>query len=183
MARIDGRRIVWAVNRQFLLHGAGLWIGVIGGGILLALGIMLLLSQIRLREARALLIVPSGSSEPLAIAPTAKSKLSSLPQADTRFDSTRRMLGVLNKGGLEPAQIKFKYERSEDAGLYRQVADFSVQAPWKVVGETLQSLQTTDRAVYISKLRLTRESIEQETVEAEIQLSHVFLDRQAEPTR
>ncbi|MDR6841135.1 hypothetical protein [Pseudoxanthomonas sacheonensis] len=183
MARIDGRRIVWAINRQFLLHGAGLWIGVIGGGILLTLGITLSLSQMRLREARTLLTGPASSSEPLAIVPTTTSKPSSLPQADARFDSTRRMLGVLRKGGLEPVQIKFKYERSEDSGLYRQVADFSVQAPWKVVGETLQSLQTTDRAVYISKLRLTRESIEQETVEAEVQLSHVFLDRQAEPAR
>lgn len=180
MARIDGRRIVWAVNRQFLLHGAGLWMGVMGGGILLALGITIALSQMRLREARALLVAPAGSSEPLAIESTTASKRPSLPQADARFGSTRKMLGVLEKGGLEPAQIKFKYERSEEAGLYRQVADFSVQAPWKMVGKTLQSLQTTDRAVYISKLRLSRESVEQETVEAEVQLSHVFLDRQAE---
>ena len=183
MARIDGRRIVWAINRHFLLRGASLWIGLIGGSILLALSITLLLSQIRLREARSLLAAPVGSSEPHTIASTIASKRSPLPQMNERFGRTRKMLGALEKGGLETAQIKFKYERSEEAGLYRQIADFSVQAPWKDIGKTLQSLQAADRAVYISKLRLSRESIDQETVEAEIQLSHVFADHQVESVK
>lgn len=178
------KRLVWTINRWFLMRGQTLWVALLGSGVLLLLVAMLLLSLVRLEQtARALQQHPAVSAVSANAAASEGPEPTPFPTMDERFNKTRQILAVLSRSGLQPAQIKFKYERSEDAALFRQIADFSVVASWKDVGEMLKRLQATDRAVYISRLRLARESTGHEAITAEIQLAVVFVDRDQESSR
>ena len=184
MARIEMKRLVWMINRWFLMRGPTMGIALLGSGVLGLLLVMLSLSLLRLEHTgHSLQEYPAEIGFKKAPAAAEGSELTQFPTMEERFKKTRQILAVLSKSGLQPAQIKFKYERSEDAALFRQIADFSVVASWKDVGEMLKRLQATDRAVYISKLRLARDSTEHQAITAEIQLAVVLADRDQESSR
>ena len=169
------KRLIWIADRAFRRHSALLL--VLGVGLLIVLALSLSLrsassslgrkdfevaQQLKaLRQSN----MPSGParSEPLSV-----------PGMKQRFDITRRILATLDKAGLQPERIRFKFEAEADAGLTRQLVVFSIEAPWSEIGRGLNLLQATDRSIYISKLRIARESAESGSVVADVQLSVVF---------
>jgi hypothetical protein len=76
-------------------------------------------------------------------------------------------------------QIRFKFEHVAEAGVTRQVAVFTVRTRWDEVARLLARLQAADRSIYIARLRVARESVDDVMVDADIQLAVALLDDNA----
>lgn len=178
MGAVNVKRLAWALNRGFLRHGAALGIGLLGMAWVLGLLAAMGWSWLRLdRVNDALAAQASKMRAARDIAPLRKEGQSvPLPVISERFVITRRILTALKKASFEPEQIRFKFENAGDAGLTRQIAVFTLKAPWSDVAKALAQLQAADRAIYISKLRLARETPDDELVTAEIQLAVALVD-------
>jgi len=174
------RRLVWWLMRLRLRHGLLAWAALAAWVGVVVLGVGTVLSAVRLHGAGRDL---SAQATALTRAPAAASSTtapkSPLPSATERFDTTRRMLESLQGSGFSPEQIRFKFEADRDAGLSRQVAVFTVKAPWSQVAKLLAELQTLDRSVYIAKLRIARDSAGSELVAVDVQLALAWLDESA----
>nr|WP_199038763.1 hypothetical protein [Dyella sp. ASV24] len=171
-------RLVWWLMRLRVRHGLLAWAALATWMVVVVLGVATMLSAVRLHAAGREL---SAQATALAGAPavttsSAAPTKSLLPAATERFDTTRRMLESLQGTGFAPEQIRFKFEADRDAGLTRQVAVFTVKAPWSDVAKLLAQLQTLDRSVYIAKLRIVRESAGSELVAVDVQLALAWLD-------
>lgn len=99
-----------------------------------------------------------------------------LPSAARRFEITRRILEELQDKDFAPGQIHFKFEHVAEAGVTRQIAVFTVRTHWDEVASLLARLQAVDRSIYIARLRVARESADDATVDADIQLAVALLD-------
>lgn len=170
-------RLIWTANRWVLTKGPVAWIGLVGGAIALIMGIAVMLSLARLSRAeQALAEQIKEASAPRSASTEQRSLAPPFPKVEQRFDVTARILAAISESELEPEQIQFKFETSQDAGFTRQIAVFTLQAEWDQLSRALQLLQAADRSIYISRLRLVRESASQATVSAEVQLAVAFLD-------
>jgi len=178
MGRMNHKRMLWTLNRAYLRHGALVWVSAAGIAIMLLLSVLTVAAALRLvqievdQKAR----VDELRGTPASVPVGDEASALPLPQASRRFDITRRILTSLQKTGFEPEQIRFKFEAAGEAGLTRQIAVFSVKARWDDVARLLAQLQRSDRAIYISKLRVARENAEDELVVAEIQIAVALLD-------
>lgn len=178
MDGLNFKRLAWALNREYLRRGVAAWIGLSGAVLVLTLLASLGWSRLRLERAGDALAATVGAlrADRGTAVPKAQAEALPLPAVDRRFDITQRILAALKKAGFEPEQIRFKFETADDAGLTRQIAVFTLKAPWNEVARALSQLQNADRAIYISKLRVARESVDNELVAAEIQLAVALVD-------
>jgi hypothetical protein len=172
MERLNAKRLLWTLDRNLLIHGAVIWVGLIGAVVVVGLSIALLMSFIALKRADGQLAEEFAALR-LARAPTVSVRAQTLPMPvmAQRFEITRRILATLDKAGFQPERIRFKFEDVVDAKLTRQSVVFTLTAPWSQVSHGLMLLQSTDRAIYISKLHVTRDSVDDESVTADVQLA------------
>lgn len=181
MDGLNLKRLSWALNRAYLRRGIAVWVGLFGAVLVLALLASLGWSRLRLERAGDALAARVGElrvERGVTAVPHPNEQVETLPLpvVGQRFDITRRILAVLEKTGFAPEQIRFKFERAGDAGLTRQIAVFTLKARWSEIAAALSKLQAADRSVYISKLRVARESADDELVAAEIQLAVALVD-------
>lgn len=172
MVQMISRRAVWSLNRLYLRHGTLAAVGAmaVAGVLALLLGVILAAYQLAVADSEL-----TGRGQPVTspaapVAPRERQQLP-VPIAALRFDVTRRILTVLQDTQLAPERIRFKFENAGDAGLTRQIATFTVKAAWSDIADMLAQLQATDRAVYIARLRVFRESADDELLTAEVQLA------------
>jgi hypothetical protein len=179
MERVDIRRLIWWGHRTYLRHGAVMVVALIGGVLLLVLLAAMAWSHMHLARVERELHrgveilrarpIPQGRREKVQALP--------LPAITQRFAITRRIISVLKDTGLQPERMRFKFETIQDAGLTRQVAVFTLKARWDEIAAALARLQATERSLYISRLRLSRENLDDEQVSAEVQLAVALVDR------
>jgi hypothetical protein len=169
----DPRRLAWTVQRVFLRHGLSAWLLAVGIVLVAALAIATLLASVRLQQAQALLEARTAELRHGAAADAGGSRTDAhaIPLGGDAFATNRRLLAAMDKTGLVAESIRFKFEPVGETGLTRQVAVFTVRAPWAEVARLLDALQRADRALYIARLRLQRENADDPLVEAEIQLA------------
>lgn len=178
------RRLLWTANRWLLTKGPTVWISLVGGVIALSMVIAVMLSLARLARAEhALAAHIEQTATPLPPQSGQQTPELPLPMVEYRFDVTGRILAAISESELDPELIQFKFETSEDARLTRQTAVFTLQAEWAQLSRALHLLQAADRSVYISRLRLVRETADQAVVSAEVQLSVAFMDPSLGPAR
>lgn len=172
------RRLTWWLMRVRLRHGLLAWAALAAWVCVVVLGFTTTVSAVRLHGAGRDLSSQAAalSHGPAAAGSSVAPPKSPLPSAGERFDTTRRMLESLQGSGFSPEQIRFKFEVDRDAGLSRQVAVFTVRAPWSDVAKLLAQLQTLDRSVYIAKLRIVRDSAGSELVAVDVQLALAWLE-------
>lgn len=172
MERVNPRRLAWAAQRAWLRHGPVVVVPVLAVAALAALLLGVLGTAIRAdgveRDIAARLRQPPAASSAI---PRAKARVVPLPPLADRFDINRKVLEALEGAGFEPERIRFKFETIEDAGLTRQVASFTLKAPWERIAGVLATLQASERSLYIARLRLKRESPTDAELSAEIQLA------------
>jgi hypothetical protein len=178
MDRLDFRRVVWWLHRIYLRHGAATVVALFGGAVLLALLAATAWSSLRLASAEREL---EQRVEALRAAPAPqlrreKVQALPLPAMEQRFAITRRIIATLRETGLEPERMRFKFETIQDAGLTRQVTVFTLKARWSEIAAALARLQATERSLYISRLRLSRENPGDDLVAAEVQLAVALVD-------
>ena len=170
-------RLIWTIDRAFRRHGAQLWVAVIGVLVILALSISLRAASSELKSnEQEVADAIAALRKPRSVGTREASGSLKLPAFDQRFEVTRRIISTLKKSGMEPERIRFKFENEEDARLTRQIVSFSLDAPWTEVGQSLNQLQAADRSIYISRLRVSRTSADNDRVVAEIQLAVAFSD-------
>ncbi|NZA25160.1 hypothetical protein H0E84_02085 [Luteimonas sp. SJ-92] len=179
MGRIDSRPLVWALHRGYLRRGAAFVLCLLVASAAVLTALLAGAAWWQLKQAdrevaartRALSAAPSGQgleekSEPLQ-----------LPASARRFDINARILAGLEEAGFAPQQIRFRFEDVDEAELIRQTAIFELTAGWSEIANALAGLQATDRAVYISKLRLERETPGAALVTAEIEVAAAMVGK------
>lgn len=171
MERLNGARMRWAVERAWNLHGPTPFVTLALAAIVLLLCGWAVVSSMRIGDLEQALEQSRRATRPVRTlrAPSQDAALP-LPDASRRFELTARILSTLRARGLEPKQIRFKFDDAADAGLQRQIAVFTLEAPWRDVADALVQLQATDRAVYLARLRVTRHDVSDPNVSAEVQL-------------
>lgn len=167
------RALVWAVQRLFVRSGALAW-ATLMVGLILCIQLVLIgmrLSTLAGMEANgADVVLPTerlGQVEPEA--PT-------LPGLGERFRITDAALAQLLPDDAPVAAVRLEYQTRVDAGLTRQTITYTTQARWDALAPLLDSLQAVDRSIYIGRLQLRRELPEVAELEAEVQLSAVYMD-------
>lgn len=173
MDRVNLRRITWALHRSHLRYGALMWASMAVGLIVVALVVGVVTSTMRLSKIEHdLATVRKGLAQTGKVTVMAIDEGGSLPlpAEDRRFEITQRVLEELQKGSLPTPQIRFKFESVAETGVIREVAVFSVRASWEDIADLLARLQATDRAVYIARLKVSRDNAEDAVVDADIQL-------------
>jgi hypothetical protein len=183
MERLNPARAVWTLQRAYLRHGPGLLAAALGLVAVAVVASMLVTSAVRLKrlgdalaQARTAGAVPAPAPRPLA---ADTPQVLPLPGAARRFEITGKVLETLEKSGFEPEQIRFRFEHADDAGVTRQVAVFAVATRWDEIARLLARLEAVDRAVYIARLHVTRDSAGDPRVTAEIQLAVALRDEAA----
>lgn len=181
MERMNPRRIVWMLHRLHLRHGPLVWVAAALMVVALAAGATTLHQAIQVRSLRAewkrvrALPAPPIADATSVAKPHASGPHLPLPDYARRFDVTDSMLEAIRAQGLDPDRIRFRFEPHADAGITRQVATFSVRARWPDVAGVLQKLQASRRDLYVSGLRIARESPEAETVTADIRIAAAYM--------
>lgn len=172
MERLNAKRLLWMLDRNLLMHGAVVWVGLIGAVVVAGLSIALLVSFLAMKQADRQLaeefVALRQARAPIA---SARAQALPMPVMAQRFEITRRILATLEKAGFEPERIRFKFEDVVDAKLTQQSVVFTLAAPWSQISHGLALLQSTDRAIYISKLHVARDSVDDEMVTADVQLA------------
>lgn len=174
MARVDVRRLAWAVNRWFLLRGRGAWL--IAAGLLALLWVLVLLAaslrqhmETKARwEDRVLAAVGEGAAEapePLAF-----------PRFAQRFETTAEMLDALGIDQSLAGKASIAWDRSDESGLATQTLTLDMQAPWERIGETLDRAQSAVPTAYIARLDLSRDSALDDRVSAGLRITLVYRD-------
>jgi hypothetical protein len=178
MGRVDASRLVWWFHRVYLRNGAATLIALSGGALLAVLLAATASSHLRLVRVERELAqrVQSLRSRPVPQVRREKVQVLPLPPMAERFAITRKVIATLAQAHLEPERIRFKFEAIQDAGLTRQVAVFTLKARWSEIAAGLARLQATERSLYISRLRLSRESLGDDLVSAEVQLAVAMVD-------
>ena len=175
MERLTAKRLIWTLDRSQLKYGAIVWVGLIGVVVVAALSISLMLSFVALKQTdRRLAEEFAALRQARTPVATVQAQALPMPVMAQRFAITRRILETLEKAGFEPERIRFKFEDVVDAKLTRQSVVFTLTAPWNQVSHGLALLQSTDRAIYISKLHVARDSVDNEMVTADVQLAVAF---------
>ena len=181
MARVDVRRLAWAVNRWFLIRGAGAW--VIAAGTLCLLWALLLTAgslrhhvvmKERLQEHDGLapdIAVDEGPASPI------------FPYFAERFDHTVRMFEALGIDESLAGKATLAWDRSPDSALVTQTLILNMQAPWEQVGATLDRVQTAVPTAYIARLGLSRDTSLDARVETELRITLVYRDPAQEGVR
>jgi hypothetical protein len=180
MERLNQARLMWAFHRAYLRCGPALPAIVLGLGAMLALAVMLAASALRLHRLEGRLAhAPAAAStivEPQSAPVSAAPVALPLPSETRRFEITRKVLQTLEDDGFAPPQIRFRFEHAGDAGVTRQIAVFAVDTDWSDVARLLADLQAVDRAVYIARLKVVRDTVADARVTAEIQLAVAWRD-------
>ncbi|MBU8975700.1 hypothetical protein JI752_006055 [Lysobacter sp. MMG2] len=173
MGAVDPRKLVWALNRGYLRHGAVFVLAVAGAVVALGLMLSLALDALRLHRTEQALSarLEALRAAPQAIAQQAPDDALPLPELSQRFHINRRILDALSSAAVAPEQIRFKFENVDDAGFVRQTAVFTLKAPWSEIAKALAALQASDRSLYIARLRLEREQPGDPLVTAELQVA------------
>lgn len=180
MERLSPARVLWTLQRAYLRQGPALLAAVLGLLAVVVVASMLVASAVRLHrlgtalaQKRAVGVAPMP--EPLPPTANAAGALP-LPGEARRFEITRKVLQTLGDTGFAPEQIRFRFEHADDAGVTRQVAVFAVDTRWDDIARLLARLEAVDRAVYIARLHITRDSASDARVTAEIQLAVALRD-------
>lgn len=170
---LDLNKLAWSIQRPLLRHGALGWSVLVVAVVLFGQAVSLTWSSIAL----ARLDVPVADVTDRPEGPHAPAPSIPLPRFSERFDLTAAAIAQLAPAqATAPATIKFTYESSPEARLFRQTAIFGTQAQWTELGPMLDRLQAIHRAAYISRLKLSREQANQSSLDAQIQLAFAYLD-------
>ena len=182
MERVSLHRFAWWLHRLHLRHGASAIVALVGGLLLVGLLAVTAVAQLRVQRGQEQLDrrVAALRSQARPAEPREKVVSLPLPPMAQRFLITKRIITTLDKVGLQPERMRFRFEAVEDAGLTRQVAVFTLKGRWSQVGTALAKLQAADRSLYIARLRVSREHTADEQVAAEVQLAVAMVDRAAE---
>ena len=178
MEAMSMQRLAWWANRLYLRHGAATLIALAGLVVLLLLAAATAWSQVRLTRAEQDLAQQVERLRSLSQPRVHREKVAALPlpAISERFDLNQRIIATLKTTGLEPERIRFKFEPVQDAGLTRQIAVFTLKARWSEIAAVLDRLQSVDRSLYLSRLRVSRETASDEQVSAEVQLAVAMVD-------
>jgi hypothetical protein len=182
MDRLTLRRILWTLHRGHLRHGALMWACLAVAMVVLGLVASVAVTALRLQRVDTDLAAARASAlhgAPVEVAVADGREPLPLPSAARRFEITRRILEELQDKDFAPEQIRFKFEHVAEAGVTRQVAVFTVRTRWDEVARLLARLQAADRSIYIARLRVARESVDDVMVDADIQLAVALLDDNA----
>ena len=173
MDRMNLQRLAWMGQRAWLRHGPVLVVAVAVALAAVAMLLGIVRSQYRVAgvDREIAMQLQQARSRPVVGMARAKTRVLPLPPLSSRFGITRNVLDALEGAGFEPERIRFKFETIQDAGLTRQVVAFTLEAPWERIAGLLATLQASERSLYISRLRLARETPDDVQVTAEIQLA------------
>lgn len=170
---LDLQAIIWSVQRVFIRGGGLAWATLV---VALVLGVQVVLVAMRLSELAAIDVAAMDVVLPTERPTRTAADSPILPGLAERFRITDAALAHLLPDGAAPTALKFEYQTRPDAGLTRQTITYTTQARWDALAPLLDTLQAVDRSVYIGRLQLRREQPEASALEAEIQLSTVYLD-------
>lgn len=174
------RRIAWACERAYLRHGVVVPVLAIGCLVLVVLLVEIGWSYQRIMNAEQEIDYRSRQVHLDARPDEPRAKIQALPlplpALSRRFVINQRVIAALRTVGFEPERIRFKFDVLQDAGLTRQVASFTLTGRWDEVAKGLSALQAADRSLYIARLRLSRQSLLDDQVSAEIQLAVALVD-------
>jgi hypothetical protein len=179
MDRLSFRRVLWVLHRGHLRHGALMWASLAVALAVLALAASVAASALRLQRIGTELATVQAQilhGAPVEAAVAGARTPLPLPSAARRFEITQRILEQLQDKDFAPAEIHFKFEHVAEAGVIRQIAVFTVRTHWDEVAGLLARLQAVDRSIYIARLRVARETADDVTVDADIQLAVALLD-------
>lgn len=165
--------LLWSVQRVFVRGGALAWATLV---VALVLGLQLVLVATRLSELAAIDVAAQDIVRPTARPARTAADAPIFPGLAERFRITDAALAHLLPDGAAPTALKFEYQTRAEAGLTRQTITYTTQARWDSLAPLLDTLQEVDRSVYIGRLQLRREQPDTSALEAEIQLSTVYLD-------
>lgn len=182
MGRLDIRRLLWGVNRWFLVHGVLARVSVVGAALLL--GALWLLVDSSRRHA-ALEAQLEGRAE-VAAASVIRSEEGGrlpFPVYAERFALTTQALEALRVDESLPGSIAFRYDRDSETGFVRQTATFAVNSRWEDLGGLLDQAQSAIPTAYISRLQLSRDTDTESTLRAEVQFTLVFVDAPEDSAR
>lgn|GEM_PF-3939932 len=170
---IDIAPLIWRLQRPFLRHGSLAWVALLLGVLATAQVIQIMGVSWSLMRQRPPVSVPAEVVGPAVrqVAPVLP-----LPRYQQRFELTDDAISAAAGDVSKPLRINFSYQSVPEARLVRQTAAFVTQAEWSELAPLLDRLQGVHRAAYISRLRLSREKVEQAMVEADIQLAIAYLD-------
>lgn len=179
MDRLNPARVLWTLQRAYLRHGPVLLAAVLGLLAVVLVASTLFATAVRLHRlgtALAQTRTVGAAPAPAPLPPTTDAVALPLPGEARRFEITRKVLQTLEDTGFAPEQIRFRFEHADDAGVTRQVAVFAVDTRWDDIARLLARLEAVDRAVYIARLHITRDSASDARVTAEIQLAVALRD-------
>lgn len=179
MDRLTFRRVLWTLHRGQLRHGVLMWASLAAGFLVIVLSMSVIASMLRLRRIGIELAMAQTHAlhgAPAEAVVTGESESLPLPSAARRFEITQLILKELQDEDFAPEQIHFKFEHAAEAGVTRQIAVFTVRTRWDKVADLLSRLQSSDRAIYIARLRVARENAGGAMVDADIQLAVSLLD-------
>lgn len=178
MASVVVRRGLWGLHRMHLRHGLLGWLNLGACAGVLVLAFVVGVEFVHTLQADADIatrIAALRHAPTSAVTPSAEPSMS-LPVASQRFAITQRMLTTLQKAGIAPEQIRFKYDSVVEASLTRQIAVFTIQSRWNDAARLLTQLQAADRALYVARLHISRDSADDDTVTTEVQLALALQD-------
>ncbi|MCD9026846.1 hypothetical protein LDO26_01265 [Luteimonas sp. BDR2-5] len=176
MDRLDPRRLVWTVNRWFLLRGAVAWIVAVGAATLLLVLLLLAASLRQYNVLKSQLESPGIQVNEVGEQDSPAAPLP-FPSYGQRFDVTARALEAFRIEESLAGKITFAYDSSEDARLVRQTATMNIDSQWHEVGALLDRAQMAIPTAYISRLHIAREAEHDALIEAEIKFTLVYRDR------
>lgn len=181
MDRLNPARALWTLQRAYLRHGPGLLATALGLVAVVVLASMVVASVVRLHRlgdalAQTRTAASARAPDPQPGIVDTPSSVLSLPEEAKRFEITGKVLETLETDGFEPDRIRFRFEHADDAGVTRQVAVFTVDTRWDDIARLLAKLEAVDRAVYVARLHVTRDTASDARVTAEIQLAVALRD-------
>lgn len=168
---IDLLSLAWRAQRPVFRHGWLAW-AVLGAAMLIGGQVAFLASSIlRLTHQNQVpVVVAAVERNPQTVASSIP-----MPMYEQRFELTREAISAAAGATSGPMKISFAYQVLPEAHLIRQTATFATQSSWSELAPLLDRFQSVNRAAYISRLRVSRERIDQPLVDAEVQLAIAYL--------
>lgn len=173
MGSIDPKWLVWTLQRGYLRHGWAFIAMWVSGLALVLLAAVTAIGAWQLRSVEKELAARLDAMDNLkpSIVPGHKVEALPLPGLEHRFDMNREVFAGLEAAGLQPEQIRFRFEDLGNAGLVRQTAVFKHKATWGETADMLERLRMAKVPLYIARIRLERESQNDPLITAEIHVA------------
>lgn len=163
---MNAEQLSWPLVRWRLAHGPVAW--VLLAEALLAL--VLALAWIGVRDPRE----PPPREAPAirrAVPALEPSQRLGLPADVQRLPRAKRLLALVQRQPAAPQYISFRVEEVAGTGLRRDVMVFKWNTSWSQLTRLLHDVETLDRAAYVSRLHVARETANDEVLTADVQIA------------